>query len=421
MKFLDSLTLQIKLIMLYIVTFFAVILITTIGYMYISSMKKNLDSLYFGSLMPVVDLNRILDAYSNGIHSNIHNLHSGSITVNTASSAISNNLQLIDSLWKNYSTTYKSDEEKPFISKTSIQINRLSNALHNALVKLNSGLKLESKSVNYITTHIQRTRFSIDSLIIYEVEIAGENRKKLLDTYNDTINHFFIVMGVIIVLVLIITLAIFRSIHTAQTKLQETTEQLESANEKLAELSLTDEMTGLGNRRDFNIIYENEFNRSKRLKDSSITFMMLDIDYFKLYNDEYGHMDGDDALVAVAHTLKETLSRSTDHIFRMGGEEFGVLLCDVSEETSKELAQEICNELVAKEIPHKQNKVSEFVTISIGLAYTKVDENTDPQQFIQKADDALYEAKESGRNKYSLYSEATEKEEEIAEEKSEIE
>ena len=130
--------------------------------------------------------------------------------------------------------------------------------------------------------------------------------------------------------------------------------------------------------------------------------MMLDIDYFKQYNDTYGHIEGDFALKSVAKVLKDTLKRPGDFVFRLGGEEFGVLLTETAESNSAVMARNICDFVRGREIKHENSKVSEFVTISIGLACCIADEALDEEILITRADEMLYKAKDSGRDRYNI-------------------
>lgn len=184
-------------------------------------------------------------------------------------------------------------------------------------------------------------------------------------------------------------------------KLEITTKKLKRANKKLENVSYTDALTSLHNRRYFNLIYDRELKRAKRTK-SYITFMMIDIDFFKQYNDTYGHIEGDFALKSVAKVLKDFLKRPSDYVFRLGGEEFGVILIDTDESNSARLAREICDGVRLREIKHESSKAHEFLTISIGVVCCVADEALNEEILISRADEMLYKAKESGRNGYVI-------------------
>ena len=161
-------------------------------------------------------------------------------------------------------------------------------------------------------------------------------------------------------------------------------------------LSITDELTDLYNRRFFNIKIEEEINRAKR-EDNYFSFLIMDIDYFKQYNDTYGHQAGDLALEKVAHTLKKRTSRGSDFAFRLGGEEFGIITT-LNKEKVIEFANLIKNDIENLKIEHKASAISKYLTTSIGIVSKKGDEIANSDILYKEADDCLYQAKGLGRN-----------------------
>ncbi|MDB2562941.1 GGDEF domain-containing protein, partial [Sulfurimonas sp.] len=183
--------------------------------------------------------------------------------------------------------------------------------------------------------------------------------------------------------------------------------KLKRLNKKLENVSYTDSLTSMHNRRYFNLVYERELKRAKRTH-SHITFMMLDIDYFKQYNDTYGHIEGDNALKIVANVLTKTLRRPSDFVFRLGGEEFGVLLTQTDESNSAKLAREIVDAIKEEKLEHSGSAVNEFLTISIGVVCCIADDALNEDLLISRADEMLYEAKETGRDRYIITSNVSE-------------
>ena len=161
-------------------------------------------------------------------------------------------------------------------------------------------------------------------------------------------------------------------------------------------LSITDDLTQLFNRRFFNVKIDKEINRAKR-ENSYLSFLIIDVDYFKDYNDNYGHQAGDVALIEVANVLKKYTNRSSDFAFRLGGEEFGIIT-RLDKDKVIEFANNIKNEIESLHIEHKRSKVSEHLTISIGIASRIGFELLDTNTLYKEADDSLYEAKDNGRN-----------------------
>lgn len=177
-----------------------------------------------------------------------------------------------------------------------------------------------------------------------------------------------------------------------------TKKRLENTNKILEKLSITDELTGLKNRRYFNDIIQQESQRAQRNK-TSLGFLMLDIDLFKIYNDTYGHPEGDKVLQKVSEAFKDKAKRSSDFIFRLGGEEFGILVSETNAQECQQLALSLCQGIEELKIEHKNSSVIKHVTVSIGVCINNADE-IDIYSLIKKADNALYQAKSNGRNQY---------------------
>ena len=182
----------------------------------------------------------------------------------------------------------------------------------------------------------------------------------------------------------------------------ERTNELTGANKKLEELVHVDGLTGIANRRYFDQTLEYEINRAKR-RNTLVSLLMCDIDYFKLYNDNYGHVRGDKCLIKVAACFKEIFMRVTDLPARYGGEEFAVILSGTGLNTAKRMARIFCERLDAMHIVHKHSSVADHVTLSIGIASIQQTNNFNKNDMVKFADKALYKAKEKGRNRIELY------------------
>lgn len=162
------------------------------------------------------------------------------------------------------------------------------------------------------------------------------------------------------------------------------------------ECSEKDELTNLYNRRKMNAFIGQEIlDEQKTIH--SVGILMLDVDYFKRYNDTYGHQQGDAALGAIGHVLKETAREHGAFAARYGGEEFIIIIINKEQEQVSVIAQEIKRKIYSLQIPHKTSEISEVLTVSIGQHFSQ-DNPTDIYGLIKQADDALYEAKVRGRN-----------------------
>lgn len=168
------------------------------------------------------------------------------------------------------------------------------------------------------------------------------------------------------------------------------------AKERLAKLSTVDPLTGLANRRRFDEHYVAEWHRSQR-QDQPLSVIMIDIDYFKPYNDTYGHGGGDTCLQSVAQAIASIPKRPLDMVARYGGEEFVALLPDTDLAGATEVAQHMRQVVCALAIPHAASKTAPHVSISLGVA-TCSDTTPDPAALLRLADARLYHAKELGRN-----------------------
>lgn len=397
MEFIEALKLRSKLLFLFILITLGLIFVGIMGYSNTASMKKNLDTLYFGSLVPVIELNNILQVYHGRISSTVYKVKNSQISPSQASSEIQDAILKIEQEWAMYETHFKRDTELQYVEYAAIEVV----AANDFFKKMTYEILHQGVVVDSFEARIEYIHNVIKKLINYEIEIAKYERKKFLTKYEQIVLNIGIILCFTVLGVLVISYYVFKSIQKDHTRLEVATQKLQRANKKLENVSYTDVLTSLHNRRYFNFVYDRELKRAKRLK-SYITFMMIDIDYFKQYNDTYGHIEGDAALKSVAKVLKDRLKRPSDFVFRLGGEEFGVIVTDIDETNSALLAKDICESVKTSEIIHESSTVSEFLTISIGVVCCKADENLDEEMLIIRADEMLYSAKENGRNGYKI-------------------
>jgi diguanylate cyclase (GGDEF)-like protein len=183
-------------------------------------------------------------------------------------------------------------------------------------------------------------------------------------------------------------------IELTRSKMLDQAKQLET-------LSQQDALTGLANRRHLDEMIKNEWNRSTRYR-TPLTVMMIDIDYFKNYNDNLGHPEGDRCLKKIADAIAKIAARSGDLAARYGGEEFILIFAMTDQAHAIKQAELLIHLIHDLAIPHPSSSVSEFVTVSVGVASTVPQINQSHLDFIKRADLALYKAKNAGRNRYAL-------------------
>ncbi len=182
-----------------------------------------------------------------------------------------------------------------------------------------------------------------------------------------------------------------------EQELLQAKEALEKANRELQRLATKDGLTDLANRRYFQEQLEKEWRRHLR-EERPLGLIMLDVDYFKRFNDTYGHQQGDQCLQAVAEVLKAVAHRPADLPARYGGEEFALLLPNTEPQGVQYLANLIRKRVQARGIPHQASEVADVVTVSVGCTVSLWNDNFQADDLIRIADEALYQAKEQGRN-----------------------
>ncbi|KZE80589.1 hypothetical protein AV654_11650 [Paenibacillus elgii] len=183
---------------------------------------------------------------------------------------------------------------------------------------------------------------------------------------------------------------------------KQTEQQLMKTNELLQKISSIDALTGLANRRFFDERFAKEWRHAMRFT-TPLSVILLDIDYFKRYNDTYGHQDGDACLQYVAEAMRRAAKRPGDMIARYGGEEFVIVLPVTDSQGALYVAERMRSEVEGLRIPHRGSAVSSFVTASLGVATMIPARNVSPRELIIRADKALYRAKQEGRNQAIAY------------------
>ena len=175
-------------------------------------------------------------------------------------------------------------------------------------------------------------------------------------------------------------------------------EKLISLQRELEALSFKDGLTGVSNRRRFDTTLDTEWASARRSA-QPLSLIMLDVDFFKQYNDRYGHTQGDECLKNVAQTLALAVTRPRDIVARFGGEEFALILPETDADAASKVAERCLRLVENQRIPHEASAVSQFVTVSMGVGTIKAATGMEARHFVEAVDKLLYRAKQNGRNR----------------------
>ncbi len=325
----------------------------------IDILKKQVDNIYFGNFIPVHNLHQIKEKY---------------IEIINTQKLSKDNQKFIVKYWDLYNKQYKNNEEKPVVKKINDQLY----------------LALKSNKISDYLRSLKNIRF----LIKHEVDSAASQRKIFIKKYKNMQDYLFYSQVSIATLLLIFMAIVVYYIIKQHTVLELLTKKYKiEAN--------TDGLTKLNNRKYFDTIFTNLTQISRNNNFLSV-FVMIDIDFFKQFNDTYGHDAGDIALQKVATTLGTSFNRDYEYTFRLGGEEFGIVIFDTTIDNIKLALDNLQGKIKNLNIEHSASKTS-YLTISMGVVL--IDETSyglSTKQLYNNADKKLYHSKENGRDQYTI-------------------
>jgi diguanylate cyclase (GGDEF)-like protein len=355
------------LIVLPIISLVSLAIISYLATIQIDRLKLQTDKIYFGNLTQVLYLQTVSSNFKNNIL--LYSLRSKDTTT------IKEKKRKIIINWQKYIKSYKTKDEKEVI-----------NDIDKHIIE-----SLKTNKISIMYSVINKIEFLID----YEISNAKNGRKEFLSQYNSMKST----LKIFIISLAILTLAITGFIAY---KLFQKHTVLEHSNMKFKRDAITDGMTTLYNKAYFNTILDEKARQFAKMNNVEVAFVMMDIDFFKQYNDTYGHDKGDITLIAVADVLKNYFNKMFEYPFRLGGEEFGVLIFDVNKETLEMFLEDIRHEIMALNIEHSGSKVHDVVTISGGATIITPNDRRTPKEIYIAADKMLYESKHNGRNRFTI-------------------
>ena len=331
----------------------------------IDGLKKQIDNIYFGNLIPIVKLQIIADNYQEIV----------SCRKVKYNCDIKEKEEIIFQEWSYYNSTYKNADERVVVDTINDEI-------------INS---FKENKLHLFQNILKR----VDFLIKYETQVAFKQRKAFLEEYDRMKNYLF--FNVLLILIISFSIIVYIIVQVIKKD-----KQLTVLNKKYKMDSITDSMTKLHNRKYFDTIFDN-MPFISNANNWKCAFIMIDIDYFKQYNDTYGHDMGDEALKKVANTLKNYFNKKYEFVFRLGGEEFGVILFDIDSHILENCLKDTNKKIVELQIEHKNSKILDVVSISMGAIIYEPNSYISANKLYKQADESLYKSKENGRNQYHIY------------------
>lgn len=355
----------VKLLLLVCTALLTLILSTFLFNSQIDGLKKQIDILYFANLIPIVKLQIIADKFKE--------IESCKKVKNDCD--FKEQQEVILQEWSYYVNAFKNVEERIVVETINEEL--INTFKENKLPLYKNILK------------------RIDFLIKYETKVAFKERKIFLEDYDTMKKYLFYNMLLILVISFSIILFIIYQVIKKDR-------QLTVLNKKYKLDSITDSMTALYNRKHFDTIFDN-MPFISNANNWKCAFIMLDIDFFKQYNDTYGHDMGDETLKKIADTIKKYFNKKYEFTFRLGGEEFGVILFDINIDILENCLKDINRLVLELQIEHKNSKILDVVSISMGAIIYEPNSYISANKLYKYADECLYKSKQNGRNQYHIY------------------
>jgi len=363
----------------------------------ISSMKKSLDQLYSNSFLAISELNKANKIYHVNIKNNLYQVLNLNITPTQALLDMKNSLPIVEKIWKDYEKNFQYGDKVEYLEYALSEIETINHYFNEINIWCSNIEQMQMLSLRDIDKKIAKANIIIQELINYELQIAQQKRLSVLEKFKTFIYQ---IIFLLFIMMLFIVHYIYQ-MNIKQLLLKKELQKITSNYELLETLEYNDSLTSLYNRRYFNHIYKEELEIAKKDK-KCITLIMVDIDCFKEYNSLYGYAKGDELLILIADILKD-ISDTNSFIFRFNGEAFVILLTQADENRSIEFTKSISKTIREQKIEHKGSKTDNILTVSVGMAYSFIDDLTNEYSLISDADKMLSIAKENGRDRTEIH------------------
>ena len=292
--------------------------------------------------------------------------------------------------WKN-----KSDRNRHYESMKNYYI------IDSTIDKIGSDLKkhldMKGKHENHYLENNEKKYF-INTRSFFDMK---KQHVGYIHTVVDVTEDYKFLYSLIMKVSFVVFLLLFCMLVYYIQYLQKQESKLKDAYSKIQKLSITDGLTGVFNKRHYLENGPRQINVCSRCN-GYISFILIDVDNFKKYNDIYGHLEGDKALVKISQAMRKVFKRSSDCSYRVGGEEFLIISKSDHENNNLHMAEKLRKSIMELNIKHKENESYEVLTVSIGICTTKAINTTQLDDLYRKADDALYRSKNNGRNQVTL-------------------
>lgn len=390
--------LEAKLIGFVLVMFAVLGGISYVAYLDLGKMKQRLDSVYETNLLPIIKLNSILDIYNDQVALSILKAKEQEISYIDASEILSAARYDIIRDWENYKFQYQKSE-KEYVKITEAQLIKTNNYLLTLIdiYQQDKSSYIDKLSNQNFFETLTKVKNILRKIINYEVESAKFQQKLAHKAYDKLLKNIFLALIAMVIIAVMMAFVLLKRMKLRTDKIRMLERKCDVVKTQLREMTIRDPLTKLYNKQYFDEVFTREVSRASREK-IPMALLVIDVDYFREYNDIYGYSMADHMLANIAKVIKEKLQRSSDYLFRLEGEELAIFISNIEQNDAVLMAEMIRKEVEDINIPHEGSKVSKYMTISIGVNAVTPLHKVEAEVFFNVAREKLSEAKSRGLN-----------------------